>query len=149
MAIALNQKQLHTFVNGQLKGLKNILFVRANGVSLPFPDNTFDAVFCTFGLDVAYDPEPVIFEMNRVAKERAHIVAAHKSFPSNKIISIFDILVEMYLNLFWRCRNVELNSLFRKAGIIDIKEESYYCDLGKVIVGRKSQITTANRSTNQ
>jgi ubiquinone/menaquinone biosynthesis C-methylase UbiE len=128
------------------EGLKNISLVMGNGENLPFPDNTFDAVFCTFGLDVAYNPELVVFEMIRVAKERVPIVAAHKSFPRNKIISIFDNLVEMYLDLFWRCRNVELNSIFKKAGMIDIKEESYYCDMGKVIVGRKRKKTTANRS---
>lgn len=128
------------------EGLKNIFLIRADGEGLPFPDNVFDAVICTFGLDTAFNLEQVITEMNRVAKEGAPIAAAHKSFPRNKIISIFDTLLTMYLDLFWKCGNVELRSLFTKAGIIDIIEESYYFEMGKVIVGRKAQITTANRS---
>ena len=118
-------------------GLKTISLVRADGERLPFPDNTFDAVICTFGLDAVYNPETVAFEMKRVAQEWSPIVAAYKSPTKSEIIGMFDRMLTMYFNLFWRCRNVELNVIFRKAGMIDIKEEAHYFDMSKIIIGRK------------
>ncbi|MDY6965930.1 MAG: class I SAM-dependent methyltransferase [Halobacteriota archaeon] len=117
--------------------VNTVSLVRAHAEKLPFPDNTFDAVFCTFGLDAVYDPEPVVFEMKRVAKVWAPVTAAYKSFPTNEIFAIPDYLMKLYFDIFWRCRNVELNVIFRKAELKDIKEEPYYFDMSKVILGIK------------
>ena len=119
------------------KGYDNISLVRAHGEKLPFPDNTFDAVLCTFGLDAVYDPEPVVFEMKRVAKEWAPVLAAYKSYPTNEIIGIADKMVKVYFTLFWFCGNVDLGPMFRRAGLKNIKEEAYYFNMSKVIIGRK------------
>ncbi len=116
-----------------------VKLVRAHAEHLPFPDNTFDAVFCTFGLDAVYDPEPVVFEMQRVAKEWAPVAAAYKCYPTNEIFVIPDYLMKLYFDICWRCRNVELNLIFRKAGLKDIKEEPHYFDMSKVIVGTKPE----------
>ncbi|MFC1751122.1 class I SAM-dependent methyltransferase, partial [Pseudomonadota bacterium] len=67
-------------------GLNTISLVQDNGETLPFKVNTFDTVICTFGIDTVYDPEMVIHEMIRVAKESALICVAYKSFPKNSIV---------------------------------------------------------------
>lgn len=118
--------------------VNTVSLVRAHAEHLPFPDNTFDAVFCTFGLDAVYDPEPVVYEMKRVSKEWAPVAAAYKSFPKNEVFSIPDFVMKLYFDIFWRCRNVELNAIFRKAGLKGVKEEAYYFDMSKVIIGRKN-----------
>ncbi len=127
------------------KGLKTISLLQANGESLPFKENTFDTVICTFGIDTAYDPEMVIYEMIRVAKESALIGVAYKSFPKNSIVRIFDTLIVIYLALFWKCRNVAIKPLFLKAGLNNLKEESYYFKMGEILIGKKLRKNTKKK----
>lgn len=124
------------------QGLDTISLVMGRAETLPFADNTFDAVFCTFGLDTVLDPEPVVSEMMRVAKETSSIAAAHKYIPKNRIISLFDTLFEAYLNVVWQCRSVDLSEVFRKVGLRNIFEENYYYGINNVIVGRKPAVST-------
>jgi ubiquinone/menaquinone biosynthesis C-methylase UbiE len=118
-------------------GLNTISLVQANGETLPFKENTFDSVICTFGIDTVYDPEMIIYEMIRVAKESALIGIAYKSFPKNSIVRIFDTLILIYLVLFWKCRNVSIKPLFLKAGLNNLKEEHYYFKMVGILIGKK------------
>lgn len=48
---------------------------RGNGLSLPYPDQTFDIVYCHFFLLWASDPLLAIREMKRVTRMNGHILA--------------------------------------------------------------------------
>ena len=94
-------------------------------------------MICTYGLDAVYDPKAVVHEMMRVAKGGALVVAAYKSFPTSRAVGVLDAFVEAYFRLFWKCRNVELDSLFGNARLMGIREEHYYSGMVRIIMGRK------------
>lgn len=47
-----------------------IQFIRGNGSELPFPESSFDAVFCTISFLHYPDPERVLSEVSRVLRSR-------------------------------------------------------------------------------
>jgi demethylmenaquinone methyltransferase/2-methoxy-6-polyprenyl-1,4-benzoquinol methylase len=132
-------KPMLTIANRKImdEDIKNITLIQAVSEYLPFPKSTFDVVFCTYGLDTVIETEPVLIEMLRVAKSGAPIIAAHKSFPKSKLLTIFDTLLKLYFHFFWGCRNVELRDNYKKVGITNINEEAFYFCMGKVIIGFK------------
>jgi demethylmenaquinone methyltransferase/2-methoxy-6-polyprenyl-1,4-benzoquinol methylase len=109
----------------------------ARAEKLPFKDNSFDAVVCTYGLDTVYNPVPVMKEMTRVVKSGGSIAAAYKSNPSGLVGGFVDCIASAYLRWCWKCRNVELEELFEGAGLVEVEVESYYMGIGKVIGGQK------------
>ncbi len=56
-------------------GRSNLTFAVADGQRLPFPDATFDAVFCHSMLEAVREPASVVAELRRVAR-RGGIVGA-------------------------------------------------------------------------
>jgi len=63
------------------RGIKNVVFRRCSADSLPFPDNSFDAVISRLGAMFFPDPHAAIREMLRVAKPGGNLALAvwHKS----------------------------------------------------------------------
>jgi len=118
-------------------GLDNVALVVADAENMPFPANYFDVVVCSFGLDTAYDPERVVYEMERVAKTDASIVAAYKSYPANRMVRMPGKVIDMYLKHCWQSKNVDMKNAFRKAKIKIIEEEILYSGMVKVITGKK------------
>lgn len=57
------------------RGLKNVTFREADGESLPFPDESFDAVLCNHGLVHMTDRAKALREMYRVLKKDYGILA--------------------------------------------------------------------------
>jgi len=53
---------------------ENVILIRANASHLPFPDNTFSAVFHVGGINTFEEKELAIKEMVRVAKTGARII---------------------------------------------------------------------------
>jgi ubiquinone/menaquinone biosynthesis C-methylase UbiE len=51
------------------------VLVRGDGVALPYPDRTFEIVYCHFLLLWVSDPLGALLEMKRVAKMGAHVIA--------------------------------------------------------------------------
>ena len=47
----------------------------ANGLAIPFPDYSFDIVYCHYYLLWARDPLQAVLEMKRVTKRGGHILA--------------------------------------------------------------------------
>lgn len=60
------------------RGLKNIAFQSVDANALPFPDNSFDVVFCHQVLQHVKDPVGILKEMHRVAKPGG-VVAAREA----------------------------------------------------------------------
>lgn len=48
---------------------------RANGLTLPYPDQTFELVYCHYFLLWVADPLQALLEMKRVTRARGHILA--------------------------------------------------------------------------
>ena len=126
------------------EGLKKVSFVRSDASNLPFKDNSFDTVVCTFGLDTVRVPGPVVGEMVRVAKEGAPVIAAHKSVPSRKLTYILDFPMKIYFKLIWKCGRVELSETFMKKGLKGVREWPYL-DMGKVTFGIKQKSPNSMR----
>jgi len=120
------------------EGLRKVSFVEANAEKLPFPDNHFDVVVCSFGLDTVYDPVPVVHEMKRVVKENGLVVTAYKSFPLKKTVCLLEKGIELYLKYFWKSKSVDAKALFKKAGMKHIQEELLYAGMVRVITARKT-----------
>ncbi len=55
--------------NAREKGLSNIEFKVSNAETLDFPDESFDAVTCRFGVMFFSDPQKAMSEINRVLKK--------------------------------------------------------------------------------
>jgi ubiquinone/menaquinone biosynthesis C-methylase UbiE len=64
--------------SAQSRGVTNISFDHADANDLPFPDNTFDVVFCHQVLQHVASPVAVLSEMRRVARPGG-IVAAREA----------------------------------------------------------------------
>ena len=52
-----------------------VTLTRANGLALPYPNQTFDIVYCHYFLLWVNDPLQAIREMKRVTREHGHILA--------------------------------------------------------------------------
>jgi len=53
----------------------NALLTRGNGLSFPYPDQTFDIVYCHYFLLWVKNPLQAIREMKRVTRQNGHILA--------------------------------------------------------------------------
>jgi SAM-dependent methyltransferase len=53
----------------------NVALTLANGLALPYPDQTFDIVYCHYFLLWVNDPLQAVLEMKRVTREHGHILA--------------------------------------------------------------------------
>ncbi|WP_047241267.1 demethylmenaquinone methyltransferase [Corynebacterium epidermidicanis] len=60
---------------------RNVPKVAGDGMQLPFPDNTFDAVTISYGLRNIHDHEAAIREMARVTKPGGRLTIAEFSTP--------------------------------------------------------------------
>ncbi|KAJ9625338.1 hypothetical protein H2204_010430 [Knufia peltigerae] len=61
------------------RGLDNVSFQTVDGNDLPFPDDTFDVVYCHQLLQHVKDPVGIMREMRRVAKPGGGIVAVREA----------------------------------------------------------------------
>jgi ubiquinone/menaquinone biosynthesis C-methylase UbiE len=53
----------------------NATLIRANGLALPYPNQTFDIVYCHYFLLWVNDPLQAVLEMKRVTRRHGHILA--------------------------------------------------------------------------
>lgn len=66
--------------------LPHLDFVAGDGTSLPFADNTFDAVSISFGLRNIVDPDHGLRELLRVTKPGGRLVVCEFSHPRNALV---------------------------------------------------------------
>ena len=67
--------------NAARRGIKNFQTKQCDAGALPFPDNSFDAVLCRFGLMFFPDVETCVNEFVRVAKPGARVCTAVWDIP--------------------------------------------------------------------
>ncbi len=68
---------------------ENISFTLANAINLPFEDNSFDAVFISFGLRNLKDLQAGIDQIKRVVKEDGYVASLDTGKPKGLFGSIF------------------------------------------------------------
>ncbi len=95
--------------------LHNVDFVEADTEDLPFPDNTFDAVTCRFGLYYAGDARRALCEMRRVLKP-GHRVALVTWGP-------------FHLNAYWSAESAAIEEVIGEAAG-EPPEEFRFSDAG-------------------
>ncbi len=61
-----------------------LAFAAGDGMRLPFPDDTFDAVTISFGLRNIVDPGSGLRELRRVTKSGGRLVVCEFSHPTNR-----------------------------------------------------------------
>ncbi len=74
-----------------------ICFTAGDCISLPFPDNSFDAVTISFGIRNVEDIEKGLSEINRVLTPNGKLVILELSVPENKFYKFF---YNIYTKLF-------------------------------------------------
>ena len=67
-------------------GLTNVEFIYGNAQQMPFEDNTFDAVTCSYGCRNFADLDAGLREMYRVLKPGGKLFILEFSYPTNRFI---------------------------------------------------------------
>lgn len=94
---------------------KNLHRVQGMVQSLPFSDETFDAVFCTCGMDTIDGPEIAVSEALRVLKKSGTISLLH--LKSNKgPVDVFNFLSRFYAWV-WRAEGADLLPYMQKQDV--------------------------------
>lgn len=89
-------------------------------LSLPYEDNSFDAVLSTYSMCPLYDPADGAMELLRVVKPGGRLGVAHSVEPENRVVKRLADAVE---SVVWRfpaislgCRSVSVLPVLEKAG---------------------------------
>ncbi len=99
-------------------GLYNeIDFIHGDGLSLPFPDNSFDLVFAMRFFHLAEDPVSYLEEMSRVSKKKI----AFDTFSSGSARTLYNRFLPMGSHLY--SKN-EVKSFIQDAGLEIEKNQS-------------------------
>ncbi|KAB3547891.1 MAG: class I SAM-dependent methyltransferase, partial [ANME-2 cluster archaeon] len=112
---------------------KNLHRVQGMVQSLPFGDETFDAVFCTCGMDTIDGPEIAVSEALRVLKKSGTISLLH--LKSNKgPVDVFNFLSRFYAWV-WRAEGADLLPYMRQQDV----EMQVYKDfqIAEAIIAKK------------
>jgi SAM-dependent methyltransferase len=111
-------------------GVSNVSFQIANMTALPFPANSFDAVFSNAGVQHLRDPLTGLREMYRVLKARGVIGVRNDDHGSGAIMDPVDPLVERAWSLFIQLWNHDgghptfgrrQRAALRAAGFVDVR----------------------------
>ncbi len=90
-AVDFSEKMLE-IAREKAKHYRNINFIREDVMNLPFGDETFDAVFISFGLRNLPDLQKAVNEMKRVVKTGGYVV----NLDTGKPTGIFGVFFRLY-----------------------------------------------------
>ncbi|MCQ2751549.1 MAG: ubiquinone/menaquinone biosynthesis methyltransferase [Coriobacteriales bacterium] len=135
-------------------GLKNVEFINADALKLPFKANEFDSAVISFGLRNLSDYKACLLEMKRVTKEEGIVCCLDSHSIDNRAISpaykayfknIMPLLgggkehKEEYMWLFESTQNFlsipELVELFNECGFVYIGIKTFMCGAAALITG--------------
>src|SRR5262245_17917381 len=117
--------------NAARRGIKNFQTKQCDASALPFPDSSFDAVLCRFGLMFFPDVDVAVKELARVARPGARVCAAVWNAPEKNpwattIMGTISKHVEMPTpppgspGLFRCAAPGYMETAFRKGGLKDV-----------------------------
>ena len=115
------------------RGLANVQFRQCTADSLPFPDNSFDAVVCRLGIMFVPDPLVAVREMLRVTKPGGRLALAvwHKSEINPFCYSVTNVMARHVTspaadpdapNAFRFAEPGKLASIMTNAGASEVEE---------------------------
>ena len=134
----------------------NIVWQKADALSLPFEDSSFSVATISFGLRNTVDYEKVLKEMIRVVKKDGYIYCLDSFVPNNMwiqpfykmyfkyIMPLFGGGKKYYKEYVWLYESTEqflkkkeLISLYEKLALKEIKYCSKICGACLIIQGKK------------
>lgn len=137
-------------------GMKNIVWMEADALHLPFPDNTFSAVCISFGLRNTTDYWQVLSEMKRVAIAGGSIYCLDSFVPDNRLVRSFYTIYFKYImpllgggkkyrkEYTWLytstqvfLRTKELIALYERLGLTQIMQSSRMFGACVLVQGKK------------
>ena len=115
------------------RGQGRLALVQGLAQRMPFADELFDAVFCTYGMDTVDAPEVALAEALRVLKKGGTVSFVHLK-QSKRLFDPFGLLSRFY-SWVWRAKGVDALPLLLDMGC----KMLYYKDfqIAEVLVGRK------------
>ncbi len=117
------------FMNSHLSGLNHNRYLVADARTLPFEDNSFDAVMCIEVLEHLEKPGEVISEIARVARPHAKIVLATPDY-SKPLAYILDIMTPYGGDHTYRFSRRQLQKLCVACGLKPLRHKYVgTCDL--------------------
>ncbi len=105
----------------------SIQIIQANGESLPFSDESFDAAFATLVFCSISKPEDAFAELVRVLKANDRIVLLEHVRPNGLLGYVFDVINVFSVAFFEDHFNRQTAKLAEKSGlrIIEIKKKLF------------------------
>lgn len=85
-----SQKMLE-IATDKAQGIKNLTFIRADALDLPFQDGEFDACFISFGLRNVTDLKKCLQEMKRVTKPGGFVVNIDTGKPKGFMGFVYNL----------------------------------------------------------
>jgi ubiquinone/menaquinone biosynthesis C-methylase UbiE len=120
-------------------GLPNIEFEVGDAQSIPFPDDSFDAVLCTNSFPHYAYPDRAMQEMTRVARSGGMLLVLDSMRDQFLPIRLLDLVNRAFERSHVRYPSgPEMERCFRQAGIVDVERlftKSDLCWEGKLVTG--------------
>ncbi len=112
-------------------GESNATFIEGNAEDLPFPDNSFDYVTCSFSFHHFPNHEKAVQEMHRVLKNggQAYLIDPYKSIPGGYII---DWGYRTFKNGTLYHSGKELQTMFQECGFKGIEQKRLFRRLNSI-----------------
>lgn len=116
-------------------GRENAVLARANALTLPFADDSFDSVFVSHVISVVSDPVRLLDECCRVSKAGSKIVMVNHFQSTNRFVAAIEkLLCPICTKLGWRS-DLPLQELVEKTGVtVDYRYKLTTPDLWETVV---------------
>ncbi|MDI6785331.1 MAG: class I SAM-dependent methyltransferase [bacterium] len=101
---------------------KNLSLIQCNAEQLPFRDEIFDTVTCTYGMDTFCHPETVFSEAVRVLKcgGRMGLIYFAKIRTKN-LLKYLEPSIKKFYKLVWHAKDIDMLSIMRKYSLKKIR----------------------------
>jgi phosphatidylethanolamine/phosphatidyl-N-methylethanolamine N-methyltransferase len=119
----------------QETGRGNALLARANALTLPFADDSFDGIFVSHVISVVSDPVRLLDECCRVSKAGSRIVMVNHFQSTNRFVAAVErLLSPLCTKLGWRS-DLPLQEIVEKSGVtVDYRYKLSTPDLWETVV---------------